>query len=191
MTLGTTAQPWAWDAGAWKKGDGTNKGMWVRDGGSWKVVKELYAHDGSSWNIVSPITITACINLPPSNGTCGAVDATYRIRSTIFGPVPQGTGTEDRYQIKHYERFSSVSSIDLLSKPWVLVENFNITQTLMLGPSHSYGYVISFGTTDWWHQLQGRIVHTVHGELAAASGGIRSSTIRQIHVDPCGNGNGD
>lgn len=185
MAQETLAQPWAYDAGSWKKGDGTNKGMWVYDASSWKPVSELYAYDGGSWHIVHPVHAVSCVIAPSSDGTCDAVDASYRIQSTWYGPMPQSTsGLGDRYKVEHWDRIST-TAIGIFSATWILRGTVNLTVTLINPLPISYGYVIGGATTRRWHQAQCRLLHTIHGYVDSISGGIKSSNVRTYYIDDC------
>lgn len=192
MAVETLAQPYVFDefgTNDWEIGDGTSAGMWVfKFVTGWVPVLELYVYGSGQWNYVIPIRGVSCQIQSVSNGTCGAVDASFKIKSTWLGPQPQKTsGTGDFYQIKSYDRFSNVSAADLLTQPWNLRSTISLTQSVMLpAAAHTYGFVITTGVTQKWHQAQARLVHTVTGEVPEASGGIVTSLFRKIVVDDCG-----
>lgn len=187
MALGTLAQPWAWDAGAWVKGSGTNKGMWARDAGSWKVVKELYAHNGTSWNKVHPVHGVSCTIVQLTGGTCNVINGTYRIDSAWSGPQPQWTSNFNTfYQVFNYERKSSISQADLLSRAWSsLGSTGTMTSNNFTGGSRALSYVITTGITNRWMQAQARLAHSVDGELTTAQGGVVTSVVWKRRADPC------
>ena len=184
MAVETLAQPYAWDAGSYKRGTGTNKGSWVYDSATWKQIKELYVWDSGSWKLNLPISVVDCTIAVASNGTCGAVNASYIIRSNWLGPIPQGTAG-DHYHVEHWDRFST-TAFGIFGATWGLQGSFNLT-TNFINPIPIFQIFVRGGSENRrWHQAQARLTHTVHGAVPEASGGIATSTVENYFIDSCG-----
>jgi hypothetical protein len=160
--------------------------MWVRDAGSWKVVKELYTRDGGSWKKVHPMFVFSCFVSVVSNGVCDGSDGTWRISSAWRGPQPQFVSAPDtNYNVSFYARASSTSLAHLLGLSFTFRgSNAGMTSGTQ-NQNVSMGFVVTSGTANRWFQGQVRMNHSVDGQLTGDQH-VKQSSVISRRADECG-----